>query len=242
MRTRHLLIDLDGTLLESRGLLLRLEFIARSVGRLRGLAGPLGALRALRAVRVALSEPALAGTGRTNTRRAAEAFARAVGLAETEAHGLLDAAVGEIFPRLRRHFHPVPGALEFLEWARPRYPLTLATNPVWPEPIVKLRLEWAQVDPAHFTHITHAGVMHACKPSVEYYREVLALFSGGASPGDFLLVGDDLRKDLPATRAGIPVFILSDEAVATPLDVGAAPAWRGSYAALRALLESRAAE
>jgi FMN phosphatase YigB (HAD superfamily) len=80
--------------------------------------------------------------------------------------------------------------------------------------------------------------MKACKPAPEYYTEVLEQEAFRAATT--LLIGDDVRMDLPAARIGMPVFIVGKYRRVSPLKLEGmkAPAWRGSYAALREILES----
>jgi FMN phosphatase YigB (HAD superfamily) len=252
---RHLLVDLDGTLLGARELPLRLDFVTKSVASIRrlrrGAGSWMASVRALWAVQTEMERRPIAEGSETNDRRAAAVFARTLGIPLSQGEEILRESMGQLFPTLSRHFFPMPGAQEFLTWARGHYPLTLATNPVWPIEMVKLRLDWAGIDPAIFGDITHAGVMHATKPSLEYYREVLSRVSGsGLKPGDFLLIGNDVRQDLPAVRAGIPVFIVTpprrrksrrgahpERPVAFATGKGEAPAWRGPFSALKAMLE-----
>ena len=105
-----------------------------------------------------------------------------------------------------------------------------------------LRLEWAGIEPKIFKNITHAAVMHAVKPTNEYYQEVLALEK--LKPTDCLLIGNEYEMDLPATQVGIPVFIVTQEvpkksrhAKIIKRPVGSAQAWEGSFKSLRILLE-----
>ena len=48
----------------------------------------------------------------------------------------------------------------------------------------------------------------ACKPTLEYYEELLAQEKFKAE--DCLLIGNERKMDLPATRAGIAVFTMRD--------------------------------
>ena len=127
-----------------------------------------------------------------------------------------------------------------MDWAKDHYTLTLATNPVWPPEVVEMRIRWAGLDPAIFKSITHAKIMHACKPSIEYYEEILA--HEGFEASHCMLIGNEVRMDLPAVRAGIRVFIIDPNSEITPLKPkgSRAEAWRGDYVALRKLLEHSA--
>jgi FMN phosphatase YigB (HAD superfamily) len=201
---RHLLLDLDGTLLASSRRGLRLDFIRESMRYLKrhGI-GAWKAIRAIHSMRKAIEKP---GKDLTNEQRAARAFSQALGLPEDEARALMYGMVTEVFPRLRKHFTEIPGARDFVDWAKARFPITLATNPVWPREIVELRLSWAGIDPKNFGFITHAAEMRACKPCVEYYSELVTRL--GLDPAQALMVGDSRRKDLPASKVGIPVYLV----------------------------------
>jgi FMN phosphatase YigB (HAD superfamily) len=225
----HLLFDLDGTLLGSSKFSLRADFVARTIFYLmkRGYA-PWISIRALHEVSRALAE---SSTRVLNAERAEKAFSLALGLSPDKGARALRGLVEESFPRLKKHFWPVPEAASFVEWARPRFRISLATNPVWPEEIVRLRLAWAQIPSGTFEDITHGECMHACKPSPEYYEEVLSRIGQPASR--CLLIGDSEKKDLPAVEKGIRVFLLGPD----PEPVGIRPfAWRGNFNALKKLL------
>jgi FMN phosphatase YigB (HAD superfamily) len=141
-----------------------------------------------------------------------------------------------IFPNLKKYFSPVPGSNDFLEWAKDHYTLSLATNPVWPKEIVELRLQWAGVDPKIFNLITNATNMSACKPEKEYYEEILKLKK--YPPENCLLIGDKTTMDLPATEAGIPVFIVGNYSTLKKLHYkkNKTEAWQGSYKHLKKIL------
>lgn len=236
---RHLLVDLDGTLLGNRPVPLSLDFVAQALRGFRERTGSWGkGVRALWAIRREFETPS---RERPNDVRVVEAVARRMNVGMEEARLFLRESVARIFPSLKRHFYPMPGALEFLEWAKGRYVLTLATNPVWPAEIARLRLEWAGIDPTIFGHVTDVRIMHACKPKREYYEEILQQL--GASADDCLLIGNELKMDLPATRVGIPVFIVGNFEKCEPFSLkeARARAWRGRFEHLRAALEMAAA-
>ena len=145
--------------------------------------------------------------------------------------------VFEIFPKLEKHFKPMPGAREFLKWAREHYTLRLATNPVWPIEIIEMRVRWAGLDPSIFEEITHVRRMHAIKPHPDYYSEILNVAKLNAS--ECLLIGNDPVNDLSATKVGVSVFLLRDlkKMQTLPIRPKRAQAWAGTYGHLRQLLD-----
>ena len=246
---RQILVDLDGTLLGSRALPLGVEFVGRAVHRLRPLGGIKQALRGLWAIQKEISAAPVRGDTnpprdpkRTNDVRILERFGLAMGLSPEQSRDALRGGLLEIFPRLERHFFPMPGAREFLDWAHERYPLVLATNPVWPPEIIEMRVRWAGIDPARFRSITHIRTMTATKPSAEYYRQILEM--EGFEASTTLLIGNEAKMDLPATKVGISVFLVEKSKLSVarprPLAGGDGRGYAGTFAQLRALLEDPA--
>jgi FMN phosphatase YigB (HAD superfamily) len=220
--------------LGNRGFRLSLSFIKQSIDAFRPYGGIRKAAQVLMAIQRELKEPS--SSDDTNDHRVVALFSKQMNLSIEEARSVLREGTLAIFPSLQPYFYPVEGAKDFLDWAQKHYPLTLATNPVWPPEIVEMRVKWAGIDPSIFGSMTHARTMHSCKPSPQYYNELLQQQSLRAE--DCLLIGDDVKMDLPATKVGIRVFIVGKNTHLGPLRfTGAkAPAWRGSYHHLHTLL------
>ena len=231
---KHLLVDLDGTILGNRNLALSAEFGKQALRTLKVYGGWRKAAKVLFAMNKEFTRPS---KDSTNDIRVVALFAQQMNLSIEEGARVLRDGVRKIFPSLEKHFYPIEGAKDFLDWARENYTLTLATNPVWPTEIIELRVRWAGIDPSIFRSITHIREMHACKPAMEYYDEILTL--GGLRAEDCLLIGNDVKMDLPATRVGIRTFIVGPFKTVSALKYpkGKAEGWKGSYIALRELLE-----
>lgn len=234
-----LLVDLDGTLLGANDLSLGIDFVVQAIRAARQFAGTRKAIAGLRAVNRALQgKPSPEQEGKTNAVKAFEAFAGTVGMGVDQAEAALVQGAHKIFPTLARHFFPIRGAKEFIDWARNHYPLILATNPVWPREIVEMRIRWAGFDPAIFRRITLAREMSAAKPWLTYYEEILKQEKMEAS--QCLLIGNDMKKDLAAAEVGIRVFITDPNAKLCkrlPVKNGTA-AYRGTFQHLRRMLEA----
>jgi FMN phosphatase YigB (HAD superfamily) len=234
---KHLLVDLDGTLLGNRAFPLSFDFVNRALGILKKYGGVKKAASVLIEIYREFGRPS---PELTNDKRVVGLFSRRMNLSLEEARRVLREGTIFIFPSLEKHFYPIPGSKEFLEWAKDHFPLTLATNPVWPSEIVEMRVKWAGIDPSIFGFMTHVRAMHAVKPHPEYYQEILD--QQGLRAQDCILIGDSERMDLPATQLGIRVFIVDQDtkklAPLKPSKPGA-PAWKGSYSELRQLLEAQ---
>lgn len=232
---KHLLVDLDGTLLGNHELPLSIDFIKQSLRTLKPYGGWRQAAKILLKINSELKTPR---AQLKNSERAVAAFSKWLKKPEEEARSMLRNSIQLIFPTLKKHFYPIPGAKDFLNWAKDRYTLVLATNPVWPIEIVHLRLQWAGVDESLFKFITHVNDMVAVKPHPTYYQQILTLQDLPAQ--NTLLIGDDIKMDLPATAVGIRVFIVGNYKKLSPLKTGPrdATALRGSYQDLRRVLEA----
>lgn len=241
----HILFDLDGTLLNAQDFLLRSQFIINTLIKFKKKGSLRRAVAGLNAIAKEYQHPTRSGT---NYERGVQVFSAKMGIPLLEASELLEDTLKEVFPSLKRYCYPTPGAEKFIKNLRKAYPdirLTLATNPVWPIGPVLLRLKWAGLESNLFDEITNSTTYSSLKPSLAYYREILRK----RPAQNFLLIGNDERKDLPAIQMGIRTFILSKSD--TPLRYSEyalqkrwktkkrlAPAWSGSYEALQILLES----
>lgn len=231
---QHLLVDLDGTLLGNRALSLSIDFLRHSYDILKRQIGFRQATQILMAMQRELKR---SSPLHTNDLRTLKIFAHWLNMPVEETRRYIRESLTTVFPKLEKHFYPIAGAKEFLDWAKDHFTLTLATNPVWPKEIIELRVRWAGINPSIFQEMTYAQKMHSYKPTLEYYEEILSQESFAAQ--ECLLIGNDLKMDLPATRAGIATFIVGPYKKASTLTLkGAkAPAWRGSYEHLRKMLE-----
>lgn len=235
-RVRHLLVDLDDTLVQAPNRRLRFWL---SIHALRRLARSIGWRRAYRALRdgtaevkrnIDPSEP----SAPTNAMRISERVSRSIGMPATQVAELLEDAIAHSFPYVLKLFSPVPGARELLDSTRHFFRHTLATNPVWTEETVRIRLGASGVDTSIFERVTHSKSMVACKPARRYYTDVLKLL-GLTDPQEALMIGDSTVLDLPASAVGIPTVLVDSRR--SPTDLTLDPigerAWRGSYAAAR---------
>lgn len=217
MKAKTLLLDLDGTLVGQR-LWVHPTFMFqafRNIGRI------LGYWPALRFYSISLRALNSVDGNRTNAERIRAALEQQL----RRPKHLIDASIREIeehlFPKMHRYFHPIPEAQQFVEWAKTRHRLILATNPIWTSGPIRLRVSWAGIDPSIFDWITDSEVMHACKPRIEYYEQILKLQA--LDPKDCMMIGNDRENDGIASRLGIYTFILGHD---------------GTFQDLRRLLET----
>jgi len=84
--------------------------------------------------------------------------------------------------------------------------VVVATNPVFPRPMVEARLRWAHIDDFPFDYVTTFDNSRYCKPHPGYFRDVLGQL--GLAAEECLMVGNDTEHDLGARAAGIPTFLV----------------------------------
>jgi FMN phosphatase YigB (HAD superfamily) len=236
---KHLLFDLDGTLVRYNHLRVSIRFLRSAIRGLREFGSSWRAFRTIRVMKRAVERVSSETTLQATVLRE---LSLSLGIPESEAEHMIQKVVFSTFPNLERYFYPMPGAREFLEWAQSRFSLRLATNPVWPRSIVEMRVRWAGIDPNIFQEITHIERMRAAKPHPEYYAQILR--ESNLNPSDCLLIGNDALNDLSATKVGIPVFLICKKKGirSLPPRAARAQAWEGGYADLRNLLETALAK
>lgn len=201
---RYLLFDLDGTLVRMDRTILELRVVARAILRFARAIPPWR-------VRGALWEAARVMQENDSQRPNFAVFVEALAAQSRTDAATIERTIRTFmerdFPRMGRCVSPVPGARAVLEAALARgFRLVLATNPVWPETAVRMRLAWGGVGDIPFQMVTHAETMTRCKPRPEYYAELLDRL--GAAPESCVMIGNDAMKDPPASALGIRTILV----------------------------------
>jgi HAD superfamily hydrolase (TIGR01549 family) len=101
---------------------------------------------------------------------------------------------------------PRKEAQDFINRAKGKYRLVLATNPVFPIEAVKKRLEWGGIDLDAFEYISVYDNSTQNKPHAAYYQELIDKLD--LDPAECIMVGNDVQEDGAAKLAGIDVFIV----------------------------------
>jgi len=86
--------------------------------------------------------------------------------------------------------------------------VVLATNPVFPSVATHCRIRWAGLEPEDFELVTTYENASFCKPSLNYYRQILEKLR--LQPEECLMVGNDVGDDMVAADLGMKVFLLTD--------------------------------
>ncbi len=88
------------------------------------------------------------------------------------------------------------------------FDIVIATTPISPISTIHHRLKWAGLDEFHYTMITSCENSRACKPSYNYFKDILKAINQRAE--DCLMVGDE-NKDMLAANFGFKTFLIPGE-------------------------------
>lgn len=136
---------------------------------------------------------------------------------------------------LEAFIHPVPQASQILELCREQGLIViLATNPVFPRPLVDARLAWGGIGDFPFDLVTSLENTRYCKPDPRYFKDLLDHF--GLDPAEAVMVGNDTEHDLAARKVGITTFLV-DTWIADRCGGYFETDYRGGHPALLRFLE-----
>jgi HAD superfamily hydrolase (TIGR01549 family) len=122
----------------------------------------------------------------------------------------------EEFGQLRGLTQTKPAAKEIVEYCfHQQLKVVIATNPIFPMSAIQQRLLWAGIpaDIYDYSIVTAYENMHASKPQVAYYEEILEIID--VPPFESVMVGDNWENDMvPAGILGLRTYwITNDEQV-----------------------------
>ncbi len=207
---KHLLIDLDGTLLEND-----MDVFGPAYYRL------LGSHLSKWIVPDLMIKYLLSGTNaminnldpkKTLENVFDEIFYPGIGVEKRTIINHIHEFYREKFPRLKELTKPIPDAIQLVKNAQKQgYKVSIATNPLFPRTAILQRLFWAELSPDEyqFTLIPSYESFHHAKPNPEYYLEFIQQLN--AMPEECVMVGNDIEADIiPSSQIGIPAFHISN--------------------------------
>ncbi len=113
--------------------------------------------------------------------------------------------------------------------------IILATNPIFPAPATRWRIQWAGLKFEDFDLVTTYENSRHCKPNPDYYRDILDKF--GLRGEECVMVGNDVQEDMMARTLGVKVFLLTPCLIdRNNEDISVYP--HGGYKELAAFLDS----
>lgn len=207
MEIKHVLFDLDGTLLPmDMG-----EFTAGYFGLLTQKLAPRGydPKGLIDAVWSGTAAMVKNDGRRTNEEVFWARFAQIFGEESLKDMPLFEEFYGNEFQQAKKFcgFNPKAAqAVRRIKESGRR--VALATNPIFPAVATRSRLSWVGLESADFELVTTYENSRFCKPNVDYYREVLDKL--GMRGSDCLMVGNDMTEDTAAAQLGMGVFLITD--------------------------------
>lgn len=113
------------------------------------------------------------------------------------------------FNQLHYLMTPLENVYSIVEFVRQKgYTTVIATNPVFPMNAQELRLKWAGLEAVKFDLITSVENSRFCKPNLQYYLEICKQID--ISPEHCLMVGNDIRNDMIASKIGMKTYLTTD--------------------------------
>ena len=104
---------------------------------------------------------------------------------------------------------PNPVSNQIVKRAKERgFETYLATNPVFPRCATMNRIRWAGLDAEDFKVITTYETCTYCKPNPEYFRGILE--ESSLDPSECLMVGNDVAEDLSIRSLGVKTYLVTD--------------------------------
>ncbi|MCH4890104.1 HAD family hydrolase [Acidaminobacter sp. JC074] len=90
------------------------------------------------------------------------------------------------------------------------YRLVIATNPMFPDLAVRQRIKWTGLDVEDFNYYPTYDNHCFTKPHANFYEEIAEKLD--VNPSDCLMVGNDRRDDMVASKVGMKTYFLTDQA------------------------------
>jgi FMN phosphatase YigB (HAD superfamily) len=228
-----LLLDLDGTLLDSNMDALIPAYFQKLAAHLAPHIPPESLLKYL----MLGTRQMMASEDPAHTLREVfnENFYPFLSVDRDAVQAFIEQFYNDVFPTLSALTKPIPGAVEFIEWAfAAGHRVVIATSPFFPRKATLHRLRWAGLPPEKypFELVSSYENFHFTKPHPAYFAEVLGQL--GWPDGPILMVGNDVEQDLiPAAALGLATYHSLD----TSSPNGFASTGRGLLADLRPWLE-----
>ena len=204
---KHVLIDMDGTLIGQPGALFHNLFAFFALLRLSKLASIGQLFRAVKKTKdILLSRHNFA----SNKDAFFETLASELKTTRARVEKFSDHFFDSDYPFICLILHSEPSARRLVDLlhATGRH-ITLATNAVFGRREIELRLKASNLYLHDFDLVTSWDVMKSTKPHSDFFGETLNLI--GASPESTVMIGNDPYYDLPAYKLGISTLLVGDK-------------------------------
>ncbi|NLM37772.1 MAG: HAD family hydrolase [Firmicutes bacterium] len=207
---KHLLFDLDGTLLPIDLDFFFRDYLSALSARFTATIAPPVFQEKLLASTMAMvrnNDPAL-----TNEEVFWQDFPARIGLSRAFLEPIFRDFYTHEYRALGDHLPPAGPVRTILTSALAQgFSITIATNPVFPGHAIMERLSWINCHDLPYRLVTSMEKMHFCKPNPNYYREVLALLEAQAV--ECMMIGNDEEEDMVAACLGMKTCLVTDRLI-----------------------------
>ena len=204
---RHILFDLDGTLLPMN----QDEFVGYYFPMLAKRMEPYGyfAKEVIRAVWSGLAAMVMNDGQKTNEEVFWECFGQLIKVDRKELEPEFLEFYNNEFNQAIQATQPNPLAGQLIRELKERGDkVYLATNPIFPRCATLNRIRWAGLREEDFELITTYEICRYSKPNPLYFQDILEQFH--LKPEECLMVGNDVEEDLAVRKLGVKTFLLTD--------------------------------
>jgi len=205
MSTKVILFDLDGTLLPMD----QDTFVKTYLGGMAKKLAPHGydPEQMVKAVYAGMKAMTTNDGSCTNETAFWNAFTGILGEQVKDAMPIFDDYYRNEFQDVKNICGFLPEAAQTVRALKEKgFRVVLATTPMFPSIATESRIRWAGLLPEDFEIFTTYENYHFCKPSLNYYREVVEKL--GVTPEECLMVGNDVGEDMVTEELGMKVFLM----------------------------------
>lgn len=148
----------------------------------------------------------------TNEQVFTKVFLEEIKLKKEDIWPLFDQFYQETFPVLEPLTKANQIVRDLIEEAKKQgYMIVIATNPVFPKLAIEHRLKWAGLGDQAFELVTVYEESPYTKPHKQYYEWICNTI--GVSPGQCMMIGNDMQEDMVAAELGMKTFLVEDHLI-----------------------------
>ena len=207
MHIRHILFDLDGTLLPMVQNEFANSYFMQLSKKFRGTG--VDADKLLKTIEKGLMGMVLNDGRNTNEEVFWQIFEREMKMKKVDIIDRFDEFYLNEFNEIIASTSPTGIAKEIIDIAKKKgLRLFLATNPLFPRQATLNRIRWAGLNPEDFLDITTYENSHFCKPNVKYFQEIIR--RNDIDLDSALMIGNDVNEDLSISSLGVKTFLVTD--------------------------------
>jgi FMN phosphatase YigB (HAD superfamily) len=203
----HVLLDMDGTLIDQPGALFHNLFALGVLFRMRSFGSIAKLLKAAQKTKEILLS---AHSFSSNEEAFFETLASELNTNRIKIERFMSKFFDSDYPFICLFLHSDPYARKLVDLlhASSRH-ITLATNPVFGRREIELRLKASDLYLHDFDLVTSWEVMKSTKPHTDFFDETLKKI--GAIPERTIMIGNDPYYDLPAHILGIQTLLVGNK-------------------------------